>query len=89
MGTLFSAIVQLTRTRGALLSVLVLAIMAPMMIPAAFALLVLFGSIPAELAGTGALAFVGTLKAAISYMIAFDTVFVVACWLLFGFVIKE
>ena len=89
IGTLFSAMVQLTRTRGALLSVLVLAVMGPMMIPATFALLVLFGSIPAELVGTGALAFVGTLKAAIGYMIAFDTVFVVACWLLFSFVIKE
>jgi len=89
VGTLFSAMVQLTRTRGALLSILVLAILAPMMIPATFALLVLFNAIPAELAGTGALAFVGTLKTAVGYMAAFDVVFVVACWLLFGFVIKE
>jgi len=89
VGTLFSAMVQLTRTRGALLSILVLAILAPMMIPATFALLVLFNAIPAELAGTGALAFVGTLKTAVGYMAAFDAVFVVACWLLFGFVIKE
>ena len=89
VGTLFSAVVQLTRTRGSLLSILVLAVMAPMMIPAVFSLLVLFDVIPAQLVGTGALAFVGTLKAAIGYMIVFDAVFVTACWLLFGFVIKE
>jgi heme exporter protein B len=89
VGTLFSAVVQLTRTRGSLLSILVLAVLAPMMIPATFSLLVLFNAIPAELIGTGALAFVGTLKAAIGYMIAFDAVFVTACWLLFGFIVKE
>ena len=61
----------------------------PMMIPATFALLLVFGAIPTELEGTGALAFVGTFSSAIGYMIAFDAVFVVACWLLFGFVIKE
>lgn len=89
VGTLFSAIVQLSRTRGSLLSVLVLAILMPMMIPATFALMLMFGSIPPELAGTGALAFVGTFKMAIAYLVVFDAVFTVACWLLFGFVIKE
>ncbi len=89
VGTLFSAIVQLCRSHGALLSVLVLVTMTPMMVPATFALLLVFGAIPAELAGTGALSFVGSFKAAVSYMIAFDAVFVVACWLLFGIAIKE
>ncbi|MHC4149984.1 MAG: heme exporter protein CcmB [Planctomycetota bacterium] len=89
VGTLFSAIVQLTRTRGSLLSILVLVILTPMMIPATFALLTLFGVIPEELIGSGALAFVGTFKAAVGYLIAFDAVFVVACWLLFGLAIKE
>jgi heme exporter protein B len=89
VGTLFSAVVQLAQTRGSLLSIIVLVILMPMMIPATFALLLLFGAIPQEVAGTGALAFVGTLDAAIGYMIAFDAVFVVACWLLFGFIIKE
>ena len=89
VGTLFSATVQLTRTRGSLLSIIVLVILMPMMIPATFALLILFGSIPEELAGTGALAFVGSFPSAVGYMVAFDAVFVVACWLLFGFAIKE
>ncbi len=89
IGTLFSAIVQLTRTRGSLLSIIVLVILMPMMIPAIFALLFLFGNIPEELVGTGALAFVGSFNNAIGYMVTFDAVFIVACWLLFGFVIKE
>lgn len=89
VGTLFSAIVQLTRTRGSLLSIIVLVVLMPMMIPATFALLTLFGAVPAEIAGSSALAFVGSFDAAVGYMIAFDAVFVVACWLLFGFAIKE
>ena len=89
VGTLFSAMVQLSRVRGALLSVLVLVIMMPMMIPATFALLLLFGAIPQQLAGSGALALVGDFKTAMSYMIVFDAVFAVACWLLFGFVVQE
>jgi len=89
VGTLFSAIVELTRTRGALLSILVLVILMPMMIPVTFALLAIFNGIDDELAGTGALAFVGSFKAAVGYMVAFDAIFVVVCWLLFPFVVKE
>ena len=89
IGTLFSAIVQLSRTRGSLLSILVLVVLMPMMIPATFALLMIFGVINTELAGSGALAFVGTFKSAVGYLIAFDAIFVAACWLLFGFAIKE
>jgi len=89
VGTLFSAIVQLTRTRGSLLSVLVLVILMPMMIPATFALLAIFNSIGDELAGTGALAYVGSIRAAAGYLVVFDAVFVVVCWLLFSFAIKE
>ena len=86
VGTLFSAVVQLTST---ILSVLVLVILMPMMVPATFVLLVLFGVVDPELIGSGALAFVGTFGSAVGYMIAFDAIFVVTCWLLFGFVVKE
>ncbi|MHC4741807.1 MAG: heme exporter protein CcmB [Planctomycetota bacterium] len=86
IGTLFSATVQFS---SSLLSIIVLVILLPMMIPAVFALLLLFGAIPEELAGTGALALVGNFKTAIGYMAAFDAVFAVACWLLFGFVVQE
>jgi heme exporter protein B len=87
VGTLFSAVVQLTRTRGSLLSIIVLVVLMPMMIPATFALLTLFN--PAEVTGFSTIAFVGSFRDAIGYMIAFDAVFVVACWLLFGLAIKE
>jgi heme exporter protein B len=86
IGTLFSAIVQFS---SSLLSIIVLVILLPMMLPATFALLLLFGAIPEELAGTGALAMVGNFKTAIGYMAAFDAIFGVACWLLFGFVVQE
>lgn len=89
VGTLFSAMVQLSRGRGALLSVLVLVILMPMMIPANFALLTLFRIIPDTVVGSGALAFVGSFNAAVGYMMAFDAVFLVAGWLLFGFAVKE
>ena len=89
VGTLFSAMVQLSRVRGALLSILVLVILMPMMIPAIFALLLLFGVVPDELAGSGILALTGNFKTAVGHMIAFDVVFTVACWLLFGFVVQE
>jgi len=86
IGTLFSAIVQFS---SSLLSIIVLVILLPMMIPATFALLLLFGAIPQELAGTGALAFVGNFRTAVAYMVVFDAIFAVACWLLFGFVVQE
>jgi heme exporter protein B len=89
VGTLFSAMVQLSRIRGALLSVLVLVILLPMMIPATFALLLLFGAIEPEMTGSGFLAMVGSFKTAVGHMVAFDVVFTTACWLLFGFVVKE
>ena len=89
VGTLFSAVVQLARTRGSLLSIVVLVLLMPMLIPATLALLVLFGAMPEEVGGTGSLAFVGSFKAARAYMIAFDAVFVVACWLLFGVIVEE
>jgi heme exporter protein B len=86
IGTLFSATVQFS---SSLLSIIVLVVLMPMMIPAAFALLIIFGAVPEELAGTGAMAFVGDFNTAVGYLVAFDVVFTTAGWLLFGFVVKE
>lgn len=86
IGTLFSAVVQLSSN---LLSILVIVILIPMMVPAIFVSMILFGVIDSELVGSGALAFVGTFNSAIGYMVAFDALFIVICWLLFGFAIKE
>ena len=86
IGTLFSAIVQFS---SSLLSIIVLVILLPMMIPATFALLSVFGAIPEQLAGSSALAAVGNFKTAVGYMLAFDAIFTAASWLLFGFVVQE
>lgn len=89
VGTLFSAMVHVSRIRGSVLSILVFAVIMPMMIPSTFALMLCFGIIPAELVGTGALAMVGNFKTAIGYLIGFDLIFTTAAWLLFGFVVQE
>ncbi|MBN1766322.1 MAG: heme exporter protein CcmB [Sedimentisphaerales bacterium] len=89
VGTLFSAIVHVSRIRGSILSILVLTILLPVMMPATFALLLCFGTLPEELIGTGALTMVGNFKTAIGYLAAFDAIFVTAAWLLFGFVVQE
>ena len=89
IGTLFSAIVQLARTRGSLLSILVLAVLLPMMIPATFALMLIFGALDPNLQHSGAMGFVGTFENAVGYMIAFDAIFVTASWLLFPFAVKD
>ena len=89
IGTLFSAMVYVSRIRGSLLSILVLTILMPMMIPAVFALLQCFGIIPPELMGTSTLAMVGSFKTALGYLVGFDVIFVTAAWLLFGFVVQE
>lgn len=89
VGTLFSAMVNVSDVRGSLLSVLILIILLPMMIPAVFLLLVIFKALPPELLGTGALAVVGTYNTALSYLVVFDAVFITASWLLFSFVVQE
>jgi len=89
IGTLFSAVLRLARTRGSLLSIVVLVVLMPLLIPASLALLVLFGAMPEELGGSSALAFVGSFKAACAYMVAFDAIYIVACWLLFGVIVEE
>ena len=83
LGTLLGCLVQGTRAAGSLLSILVMAALCPMVIPAVSALLLLFN--PGQLAG-GAVGMVGSFNAAVGYMAAFDAIFVTVCWLLFGFV---
>lgn len=89
VGTLLGCAVQETRAANCLLSILVMAILCPMMIPAMFALLSLFGAVGEQAGGVGALAMVGNFKTAIGFLTAFDCVFVTVCWLLFGFVTGE
>lgn len=86
VATLLGCAVQGTRAQSSLLTILVLVALCPMMMPAIFALLLLFG---AEVSGAGTPAFLGSFKAAIGFMAAFDAIFVTVCWLLFGYVVSE
>ncbi len=89
VGTLLGCLVQGTRAQSALLSILLIAVLMPMIIPAIFALLLLFGAIGEGVSGAGALAMVGDFKTAVGFLTAFDAIFVTVCWLLFGFVVGE
>jgi len=89
VGTLLGCLVQGAKAQGALLSVLVMAVLCPLMMPAVFALLVLFGAADGQMGGGGVLGMVGSFRAAVGYMAAFDAIFVTVCWLLFGFVAGE
>lgn len=85
VATLLASVVQGAKAQSCLLSILVMAVLIPMMIPAIFALRLLFGAI----GGTGMLTLVGDFKTAIGFLAASDAIFVVVCWLLFGFVVGE
>jgi len=89
VGTLFSAMVQISRIRGSLLSILVFAILLPVMVPATFALLLTFGISPDDMIGSSMLALTGNFQTALGFLIAFDAIFITASWLLFGFVVQE
>lgn len=89
VGTLLGAAVQGIKAANRLLSILVMAILCPMMIPAIFALLLLFGAVSEGAGGSGLLAVAGDFKSAAGFLAAFDAIFVTVSWLLFGFVVRE
>jgi len=89
VGTLLGCVVHQTRATSSLLSVLVMAVLMPMMIPAIIALLSLFTPAGSLAVGAGAFGIAGDFKAAIGYMAAFDAIFVTVCWLLFGLVVGD
>lgn len=88
VATLLGCAVQPAKGRGQLLSVLVMAVLMPMMIPAVFALLSLFGVVVNE-AAAGTLATAGNFETALGNIAAFDAIFVTLSWLLFGFLVSE
>lgn len=89
VGTLLGGIVRGTRAANRLLSILVMILLAPVMIPAIYAFSVLFGAGGGEAFGSGVLGMVGNLRSAAGHIAAFDAIFVTACWLLFGYVLGE
>ncbi len=89
VGTLIGCLVQGARSRSSLLSLLLLAVLGPVVVPAVFSLLWVFGGISGEVGGVGVLAMVGNWRRAIGFLAAFDVIFVIVCRLLFGFVLRE
>lgn len=97
IGTLLGCMVQGTKAANCLLSILVMVILCPMIIPAISALLALFGDIETKTAAGGTLAMsvvsevepVGNFRTAVGFLAAFDAIYVAVCWLLFDFVVRE
>ena len=88
-GTLLGCTVQAARAPNSLLSVLVMAVLSPMMIPAVFALLLLVGPVNARMPAAGMLTIVGDFKTAAGFLTAFDAILVAVSWMLFGFIMAE
>jgi heme exporter protein B len=89
VATLLGCVVQQTKTASSLLSVLVMAVLMPMMIPAIVALLLLFGPVGGQALDVGTFGIAGNFRAAVGYVMAFDAIFVTVCWLLFGLVVGD
>ena len=89
VATLLGCVIQTARSAAGLLSILVMAVLCPMMIPAVLALLLLLQTGGSSVAAAGVLAPVIDFQTAVGFLTAFDAIFVTVGWLLFGFVIKE
>jgi len=89
IGTLLGAGIQQTRASMSLLSILLMAVLCPLMLPASFALQALFNTADPQPAFGASLSFIVDVNAAVGYMVAFDAIFVTVCWLLFGLVVRE
>jgi len=89
VGTLLGCVVQGAKASNSLLSILLMAILCPMIIPAIFALLWLFAPTQCTAPEGGIIALVGDFSSALAFIAAFDAIFVTVCWLLFEFVLNE
>jgi len=89
VGTLLGAAVQQTRASMSLLTILLMAVLCPLMLPASFALMMLFGPADAHTLAGSSFWLIADPSSAIGYMVAFDAIFVTVCWLLFGLVVRE
>ena len=83
-GTLLGAMIAAVKSANSLLSILVLVVLCPVIIPAVSALVFVLGA-----AGSHSSIPVVDLGSAVGFLIAFDAIFVTVGWLLFGFVLDE
>ncbi|HUV40983.1 MAG TPA: heme exporter protein CcmB [Sedimentisphaerales bacterium] len=88
-GTFLGPIAGRATAAGGLSTILVMAVLSPIIVPAVFSLLILFHTSGGAMSMTGIMALVGDFPSAVGFLAAFDAIFVTVCWLLFGFVIAE
>ena len=89
VATLLACATQTGRAQNSLLSILLIAVLMPMMIPAIFTLERVLGGQGQNVGVSLPLQVSGGISDAVGYLIAFDVIFVTLCWLLFDFVIND
>jgi ABC-type transport system involved in cytochrome c biogenesis permease component len=83
VGTLLGSIVMSIKSRSSVLSILVMALIMPMMIPAISGLLMVLGA-----GADGGMFSAGqSFNETAGMMAAYDAIFVTVCWLVFGFTV--
>ena len=83
VGTLLGSIVMSIKSRSSVLSILIMALIMPMMIPAISGLLMVFSA-----GADGGMFSAGqSLSEIAGMMAAYDAIFVTVCWLVFGFTV--
>ena len=83
VGTLLGSIVMSIRGRSSVLSILIMALIMPMMIPAISGLMMVFSAG----ADSGMFAAGQSFNEIAGMMAAYDAIFVTVCWLVFGFTV--
>jgi len=89
IATLLGCAVQETKAGSGLLSVLIMAVLLPMMVPAVFSLLWLFAGGHSQPQTAAVMQWTGSFPRAVGFLAAFGAVFVTASWLLFGLVVER
>jgi heme exporter protein B len=89
VGTLLGCVVHQTKAASSLLSILVMAVLMPMMIPSVVALTTLLAPAGDQPAAAWAFGIAADFRSAVGYIAAFDAIFVTVCWRLFELVIGE
>ena len=83
VGTLLGSIVMSIKSRSSVLSILIMALIMPMMIPAISGLLMVFSAG----ADSGMFSAGQSFSEIAGMMAAYDAIFVTVCWLVFGFTV--
>ena len=87
--TLLAAAMQESRGQNSLLSVVLMALLSPVIIPLIFVFFSVFNYKPEAMELNSVVSAVGSFGRAVGFIISFDAIFITASWLLFDFVVHE